>query len=229
MIRLASVLGVTSICVLLSGCALEQARRDYLVLNNKLPHSHMGNNRGDVYSRGGMPITLPSKIIDEIVKKSEEGDALAMSQLGQLYLLGQGVEKNVEEGVRLTLASAEKGWVSAQHNIAWLYENGTGLEQSWEKAIYWYEQAAQQKKASSLNNLGRIYDNGFGVEEDKIRAFEYYLLAADRLSPLGQHNVGLSFLEGVQGEKNREKAKLYFESACLQKFRPSCDALKGLE
>jgi uncharacterized protein len=227
--RLASVLGVTSICVLFSGCALEQARRDYLVLNNKLPNSHMGTSKGHVFTRGVVRRSPPLEFISRIEIEAASGDADAESVLGQVYLMGHGVDKDVALGVRYTLSAAEGGSASAQHNIAWLYENGTGVEQSWELAILWYEKAAEQGYVGSINNLGRLYDYGYGVEKDLPKAFEYYKRAADGMSILAQHNLAVFYKLGLCVEKDIKQARVYYEAACLQGLSKSCKALELLD
>jgi TPR repeat protein len=55
------------------------------------------------------------------------GDVRAASILGECYLLGLGVERDTEEGVRLLRDAAERGSAVAAHNLATAFLSGAEI------------------------------------------------------------------------------------------------------
>ena len=61
-----------------------------------------------------------------------------------MYENGEGVEKDLDEAVRLYHAAAGQGDADAQFTLGQMYENGEGVERNLEKAAKYFEQAAAQ-------------------------------------------------------------------------------------
>ncbi len=57
-------------------------------------------------------------------KEAENGNKVAMYNLGNLYYKGEGIEKNLEMAFHWYQKAAKKGYNVAQNNLAVLYENG---------------------------------------------------------------------------------------------------------
>jgi TPR repeat protein len=78
-------------------------------------------------------------------KEDKKGGSHAAVELGKLYELGLGVEKNYPEALRLfneALLSAKPVHLEAAFYLGEMYENGWGAEQNVSKAIGYYRQAA---------------------------------------------------------------------------------------
>ena len=71
-------------------------------------------------------------------------DLAALRNLGHLYRLGQGVEKNAEKARRYYEKAAKLGHAPSQTNLAELYLGGDGITQNSKKGMAWLKKAAAQ-------------------------------------------------------------------------------------
>jgi TPR repeat protein len=127
------------------------------------------------------------------------GDDWATYWLGECYLRGLGVEKNVDMAIKLWEAAADfsDGVII---ELGYLYTNGEMIEPDYERAAYWWKRAlnyyGDEEKSQPLAQyeLGMCYYHGRGVEknEDKaLRYLEYFLdsccrYGVDRFDPDGK-------------------------------------------
>jgi TPR repeat protein len=109
---------------------------------------------------------------------AEDGDVAAMRNLGQMYRLGQGVERDPAEAARWYRRAADIGFDRAQANLAALYLSGEGVDRDPARAAYWFEMAARQGHVISMYNLGLMYETGMGLPHDLPRALGWLNLAA---------------------------------------------------
>ena len=78
-------------------------------------------------------------------KAAEQGDARGQLSLGEMYIKGEGVAKDLEQGAAWVRKAAENGSTSAMRLLALNYQRGgMGLEADPEQANYWLQQAADQ-------------------------------------------------------------------------------------
>lgn len=80
-------------------------------------------------------------------------DLAALRNLGHLYRLGQGVEKNPKKARRYYEKAAKLGHAPSQTNLAKLYLGGQGIAYDNEKATYWLKKAAAQGHQPALQLL----------------------------------------------------------------------------
>ncbi|MDC5928278.1 tetratricopeptide repeat protein, partial [Proteus mirabilis] len=66
--------------------------------------------------------------------KAKQGDSEAQVNLGVMYALGQGVEKDYAKAKIWYEKSASQGNSLAQHNLGVLYNYGLGVPQDYAKA-----------------------------------------------------------------------------------------------
>lgn len=93
---------------------------------------------GRAYFLGLLGLEVDKQKGIEWLWKAESGlseDAAAF--LADCFIEGNGVEQNIEEGVRLLKEAAEWGNEYAQKELARRYEIGLGVEKDLEKAKYW--------------------------------------------------------------------------------------------
>ena len=110
--------------------------------------------------------------------RAEAGDAQAQWSLGVMYIRGEGVAKNDQEGVRWTRLAAEQSLARGQRNLGILYSTGTGVAENDQEAVKWYRLAAEQGDATAQSMLGLIYANGTGLAENTQRAYVWFSVAA---------------------------------------------------
>ena len=109
---------------------------------------------------------------------AEAGDAKSQFTLGSMYLKGEGVTKNDEQGLVWLEKSAEQGNIQAQHALGHAYDWGEIVPRSDELSVKWYRRAAEQGDALAQSILASKYSTGFGVAEDDEEAYFWWLLAS---------------------------------------------------
>lgn len=103
---------------------------------------------GQAYGELGVKQSYPSAR-KWYAKPVDQGFALSQYSCAQMYLNGEGVAKDVREGL-LRLA-AEQGCAIAQEGLAACYD--MGVESSLRSAITWTLKAAKQNDAVAQRNL----------------------------------------------------------------------------
>lgn len=109
-------------------------------------------------------------------QSAEQGDAVAQTALGTMCLNGQGVAKDVEQGVAWYVKAARLGNAAAQNNLGMLYE----ATKDYKQAMDWYFKAAAQDHADAQFNLGVMYEKSLGVQHDTTQAIAWYRKAVAR-------------------------------------------------
>lgn len=115
--------------------------------------------------------------VRRVVSKAKAGDPEAQLILGQLYLQGRGVRRNVRAGVKYLTSSAEQGNTLAQVVLSGYYR-GAGKDPA--KAHSYTEQAAAAGNADAQMQLGFDYHNGYAVERDDREAEAWLKKASDQ-------------------------------------------------
>ncbi len=119
---------------------------------------------------------------DEALKLFQQaavlGEARAMQQLGEMFMDGNGVEKDDEAAVQWFRKGADKGNTSAMVFLGGMYQLGNGVEQSDATAAEWYRKAAAAENPEALFDLAMLYETGSGVNKDLGLARQLYEKAA---------------------------------------------------
>lgn len=76
---------------------------------------------------------------------AENGSARAECLLGELYVNGDGVGRNVREGIRHLERAADGGVLQAQFLLSRLYSYGEGVPKDLVRAHFWLSLAAVQE------------------------------------------------------------------------------------
>ena len=112
------------------------------------------------------------------IEEATNGEPDAQYHLGVLYIKGDQVEKDIDEGLHWMKRAAEQG-----HELALIY---TKL---WEDefdqnsfsstiAVAWLKNSAREWNQQSVFTLGTLYETGRGVEKNFKRATQWYKFAA---------------------------------------------------
>ena len=113
-------------------------------------------------------------------QKAEQGDEVSQFNLGKLYYLGEGVEKDLKEAMKWFRKAAEQGYGLAQNNLGSMYLKGIGVEEKDDKeAMKWFRKAADQGIALAQYNLGLMYgQRRIKKEQDYWTAYAWLSIAA---------------------------------------------------
>jgi uncharacterized protein len=159
------------------------------------------------------PVNYTKEEIGEFVKKAEAGDPSAMTELGTLYVLGQGIPKNETKGIELISAAAQTGYVPAQINLACRYLDGIGVQKNYKEAVGLLKSAAAKDDPLAQCILGDCYKEGQGVPRDYEIAASWFRKAAASGHSLGQFNLASCYLVGEGMKQDMGEAEAWFRKA----------------
>jgi TPR repeat protein len=154
--------------------------------------------------------------VAQLREQAQKGDANAQNQLGLLYDLGQGVEKNYTNAVKWFHKAADKGVAQAQLVLGLHYQNGDGVGQDFNEALKWLRKAADQGVAQAAYSVGVCFYEGKGVAQDYREAVKWYQKAADQGDPMAQYNLGICYARGQGVEQDYFEAAEWYRRAANQ-------------
>ncbi len=111
---------------------------------------------------------------------ADDGDPVALFNIGVLYYQGLGVPADTTKAVEMYRTAAQHGYAPAQFNLGAAYRNGVGVPQSDAEAANWWQLAADQGEIQAQYNLGMLYAKGLGVTKDENTARYFFEQAARR-------------------------------------------------
>jgi len=145
------------------------------------------------------------RAFDWYSRSAEQGFARAQFELGGLYILGEGVEKDEAQGVEWLMKAAEQGLADAQFEIGNLYLAGANLEQDAELGLDMLTKAANQRHVPAQKQLGTMYFQGVGVAKGLVQAHLWFSVAALNEDQAAQGY--LSTLESIMDEAQIDEAR----------------------
>ena len=95
------------------------------------------------------------------------GHPKAQNNLGNLYKVGRGVARDVQEAFRLYMASAQQGNTTAMRNVALCYQDGIGTAADFDQAVAWLMTAAEQKDHYACAALASAYTKWNHKDDEK--------------------------------------------------------------
>jgi len=144
-------------------------------------------------------------------RQSEAGDANAMQKLALAYFQGDGVEKDIEQGLTWQINAAEHGNAEAQSQCAELCRNVE--EPDFKAAFDWEKKAAEQGYPLSQYNLGHHYDKGMGTSQDKEQAYHWFKKAAENGFSDAKYSLAVAYLTGQGTSQDMSQGIYWLEQA----------------
>ncbi len=160
----------------------------------------------------------------------EMGDMTGQQRIGGMKLDGQGVEKDVQEGLRLYRDAAEKGCTDAAYLLGDMYFNGTPyVRRDLLEAMKWYRIAAERGDADAQRRLGYCYRNGDGVVKNADEAARWFKMAlesfrkeAEQGKAESQESLAAMYNNGLGTARNDEEATRWYQEA-IKTYRKEAD------
>ena len=115
----------------------------------------------------------------ELRKGAHDGDALSMARLGECYLAGRGVERDMIKFVFWMQRSAGAGNVHAYFEVGEV-KRGTGNPGAKRHAHWLYSKGAEAGDVDAMLRMGEDLMEGRGCKPDPARAVYWYERAASR-------------------------------------------------
>ena len=148
-------------------------------------------------------------------KAAAGGSALAMHNLGLLYVEGKGANQEEAKGIALIQLAAGRGLALSARVMGEYYFLGTHVRKDLAQARFWYEKAATGAGADAYAaaNVGFMMLYGQGGPKDERAAREMFMRAADLDNPVGTRALGSMYLNGQGGPRDLQKARALFLTA----------------
>ena len=188
-------------------------------------------------------IFRPSKIVSQIIRHAENGNAVAQNQLALRYLYGKGVAVDHNSALLWFKKAADNNYPEAQYYVGYCYEHGSGTTKDIETALIWYFTAAKNGYnpalqvinnyaingyAAAQNKLALMYLSGEGVNIAPDKAMHWFKSSACSGYPEAQYYVGYCYEHGIGTAKNIAIAKVWYRSAAKNKYQPAVEKIKLL-
>ena len=160
-------------------------------------------------------IVVPEAVTPaSLARAAEEGDPLALFEIGARYTEGRGVAIDLKEAGRWYALSAERGFAPAEYRLANLYEKGQGVERDLPRARDLYRKAAEQGNASAMHNLAVLLATGVGdATPDFDGAASWFLKASDLGVRDSQFNLAILYARGNGVKQDLEESYKWFAIA----------------
>ncbi|WP_352416507.1 MobP3 family relaxase [Oscillibacter ruminantium] len=153
--------------------------------------------------------------------ESQNGNMLAVFDLGRMYADGLGVEIDTDKAQEYYAQALDgflflenkKPWKYLEYRIGKMYAQGLGTDQDYELAAKWFDKSVAEKYKFAEYSLGGLYYRGQGVEQSYEKAFELYLRSAKQGFPYADFEVAKMFRDGIGTQKYEEQSNHHFEKA----------------
>lgn len=182
---------------------LEENEYDLLFILGKLYHDGLGVNQN---------FDLAYENYTKSINKSNNDMAksFSMNNLGSMFILGEGVRKDIDKALEYFQRSAELGNDTAMLNLGLLYFNGELVDRNYQVAFEYFNNAATKFNGKSLNMLGYYYEQGLLGNQDISKAIECYKKSYENGFVKAAYNCARFFENGIGVPTNYEEAfKLY--------------------
>jgi len=158
-------------------------------------------------------------------KAANLGNAAAMFNVGELYELGRGVDKDAVQAAKWYEKAAGLNQTGAMVNLGMLYEKGNGVGRDYAKAMALYKQAAGMNDTTAMRNVAYLYANGLGVPEDLAEALSWDRKAAEAGDGTAMFLVGAAYEQGRGAGIDYGQAIAWYQKGAAAKNPRALNAL----
>jgi len=89
---------------------------------------------------------------------ADDGDIVAMNNLGFLHEKGEGVKKDLKMSLKYYLMAANSGFPTAQYNVGEIYAEGRGVQKDKIIALKWFTLAGVRGDKDAQRYYDKIFD-----------------------------------------------------------------------
>lgn len=154
-------------------------------------------------------------------QEAQSGNALAMCDLGRVWIDGLGRDADPEEGQRwyakaLSAFLELEEWEPdryTEYRIGKLYARGLGTEQDHAMAAEWFTKATEQSHKYAQYSLAGLYLRGEGVAKDVEKAHRLYTASASQGFPYAAFELGKLYRDGSGCDQSDEETQRWFKKA----------------
>ena len=167
-------------------------------------------------------------------KAAAQDCALAQTDLGDLYINGNGVRRDDAAAVDWYRKAALQNDPMGQNNLGYLYLHGLGVQKDYKQALDWLLKSSAQGNGFAQDSIGYIYQAGLGVNPDPKLAFQCYKAAAEQGFAESQMHLAELYKNGTGVDQNVAEAVRWYCTAAaagklaaqaqVQKLKADCAA-----
>jgi TPR repeat protein len=139
-----------------------------------------------------------------------------------MYVMGDGVQVDIAEGIRWWRAAADRGNPQAQFSLAHELHTGKNVPRDVETAVMLLARSADGGFAPAARTLGAIYHNGDGVERNEADALKWFAKAWQN----GDVTAALYASAATDRERNYAESARILRSAA-ERGNPRAQAMLG--
>ena len=118
---------------------------------------------------------LKHSLIEDL---AQSGDAVAQLELGERYMAGEGLTKDVGQGLKWMKASSDNGYFRAHRRFAMFYDDVLGAGADVSISCVYHYRAAYAGSADSQYLVGMRLRDGIGLRRDIVEAYAWLRLAS---------------------------------------------------
>ncbi len=155
-----------------------------------------------------LEVTRHQDPLEQLRQQAQQGDEVAMFELGERYHKGDGVQRNDDVASDWWHQSAMKGYIPACHALGMFY---ILAQQDAENGLKWLEKAAEAAYLPAYRDLAGVYIEGRGVETDVEKGRDYLLKGAEQDDPTCLLRLAGLYHDGDYMELDEEKARYWLE------------------
>ncbi len=151
--------------------------------------------------------------LQNLIQKAEAGQADIQYGLCNVYANGQGVERNIQEGLKWCERAAAQNHVQALNNLGDIYREGKIVPADLSKANEYYLKSAELEDAYGQLQIGYSYHVGSGLEKNINKALGWLQKSANQNNDLAQRYLGKVYADGDGVPANYDLAFKWFSKA----------------
>ncbi len=154
-----------------------------------------------------------AQAVEILFRLAREDYAPAMTMLGELYFLGNGVARDKEEACNWYKRAIAAGDTHALFKLGVQYLTGLGVTLDQVEGIRLLTLAAEKGDLDAINELAGIYFEGLGVPKDYAKALEWYYKGVELNSDKAMFGIGNAYFFGKGVEQDYAKARVWYNRA----------------
>jgi TPR repeat protein len=159
-------------------------------------------------------------MVEEILKRVEANDAVAMGMLGSYYYIGySGLQQDHNKAIELWTQAADLGSKKAQISLYDVYEYSDLGDKR--KANFHLEAAAMAGHEGARNDIGHLEFLQFNNTD---QAIKHWIIAASAGSYLAMHNLLLAFKQGRVSRETIDPTLTAYNTSCGEMRSAARDA-----
>lgn len=149
-------------------------------------------------------------IFTRISKRAALRDAVAEDELGDMYMRGFGVTRDVTSAYQWYSEAALQGNAQGQRNLALSYEGDFGRARNDNLMLHWLTLAAANGDAVAADRMGKLYYSGGLVLRDPAQAAHWFAIAADEGYGPSQYILATMYSRGLGVPRDDVQAIKWF-------------------